>query len=146
MDMTQILPKGVSITPLKKIYHPKGEILHALKFSEKSFAGFGEAYFTTVHVGEIKGWKKHKKMVMNLVVPVGEVVFHFFHENKSTFIKVGATNYVRITVEPDIWMAFEGVSEGVNLLLNIASLPHDPLEAENVDIAFFPINVTAAEM
>jgi dTDP-4-dehydrorhamnose 3,5-epimerase len=146
MDMSQSVPKGVSITPLKRIHHPKGDILHALKYSEISFAGFGEAYFTTVSAGEIKGWKKHKKMVMNLVVPIGEVVFHFFHENKSTFIKAGASNYVRITVEPDIWMAFEGVSEGVNLVLNIANLPHDPLESENVDIEFFPITDTAAEI
>lgn len=37
--------EGVLITPLKKIYHPKGDIFHALKNMEVGYEGFGEAYF-----------------------------------------------------------------------------------------------------
>ena len=46
----------VNISELKKITHPKGDIYHALKSSENSYQGFGEAYFTNIHSGEIKGW------------------------------------------------------------------------------------------
>lgn len=130
---------GISVTPLKTIYHPNGDILHALKKTEESFSEFGEAYFTTINGGDIKGWKKHKKMVMNLIVPIGEVGFHFFHENERAFIQAGSSNYVRVTVAPNIWMAFEGLGDQLNLILNIASLPHDPLEAENADIGTFPL-------
>ena len=139
MDCRVKLLDGISVTPLKIIHHPKGNVLHALKNSEESFSDFGEAYFTTINGGDIKGWKKHRKMIMNLIIPIGEVGFHFFHENKSAFIQAGSSNYVRVTVEPNIWMAFEGIGDELNLILNIASLPHDPLEAENVDIGSFPL-------
>ena len=129
----------ISVTPLKIMYHPKGDVLHALKNTEESFSEFGEAYFTTINGGDIKGWKKHTKMVMNLIIPTGEVAFHFFRENESVTIQAGSSNYVRVTVEPDIWMAFEGLGDQLNLILNIASLPHDPSEAENVDIGTFPL-------
>jgi hypothetical protein len=31
-------------------------------------------------------------------------------------------------------MAFKGMNEGLNMLLNIASIPHNPQEAENVTL------------
>jgi len=31
-------------------------------------------------------------------------------------------------------MAFQGMGDQENILLNIASIPHDPLEAENLPI------------
>ena len=71
---------GVELTKLKKISHPKGDIFHALKSSENSFSGFGEAYFSSVNGEEIKGWKKHTQMVMNLIVPVGTVMFYIYDD------------------------------------------------------------------
>ncbi len=64
---------GVILTPLKKITHLKGDILHAMKKSEKEFSGFGEAYFSSVYKGKIKGWKKHNKMTLNIIVVKGEI-------------------------------------------------------------------------
>ena len=69
---------GVTLTPLKIIPHPSGDVLHGIKSSEASFAGFGEAYFSTINQGDIKGWKKHSKMTLNLVVPKGEIQFVIF--------------------------------------------------------------------
>ena len=69
------LMEGVTLTPLRQIHHSKGDVFHALKNTESSFSEFGEAYFTTVHAGETKGWKKHTRMRMNLIVPVGSVRF-----------------------------------------------------------------------
>ena len=76
---------GVIISPLKKIHHPKGDIFHAIKKSDVGFFGFGEAYFSTVNQGDIKGWKKHKEMILNLVVPVGEIEFVVYNENTKIF-------------------------------------------------------------
>ena len=69
--------KGLIISELNQIYNPKGDILHALKKSDSSFNNFGEAYFSFVKYNQIKGWKKHTKMNMNLIVPVGEIKFVF---------------------------------------------------------------------
>ena len=36
--------EGLIVTPLKRIFHPQGDIFHALKRSEGTFETFGEAY------------------------------------------------------------------------------------------------------
>lgn len=127
---------GVTLTPLRQIFHPKGDIFHGLKKSEESFNGFGEAYFSTVNTNDIKGWKKHTAMTMNIVVPMGEIEFVVYNEVTKEFFSTvlsSINNYQRLTVEPDLWMAFRGVGK-YNMLLNIASQEHDPAEAINIDI------------
>ena len=131
----------VVLTPLKIIENPAGNILHAMKDSDQGYTGFGEAYFSTVNHGFVKGWKKHTKMTLNLVVPDGAILFVLFdgREGSETYgeimeVELSQKNYQRLTVPPGIWMAFSGRSEGTNLLLNIASIQHDPAEAENLPL------------
>jgi dTDP-4-dehydrorhamnose 3,5-epimerase len=136
------LLKGVTLTKLKKISHPKGDVFHGLKSSENSFSGFGEAYFSSVLHSEIKGWKKHNNMVMNLIVPVGAIMFYIYDDEISQGVRCllgGEDNYSRLTIEPGYWVAFEGVGENFNLLLNIGSIEHDPTESINVSIDSFPM-------
>ena len=71
---------GIILTPLNKIYHPKGEIFKAIKKSDPTFNKFGEAYFSTINKGDIKGWKKHTKMILNLVVVIGEIEFVIYDD------------------------------------------------------------------
>lgn len=129
---------GVILTPLKQIHNPKGDIFHAMKKSDVGFDGFGEAYFSTIHQGDIKGWKKHTQMTLNLVVPIGEIEFIVYNEIEFFMVKLSSKNYQRLTVKSGLWMAFRGV-EDYNILLNLASLEHDPDEAINIaldDIAY----------
>ena len=65
--MDKINIDGVILTPLKKITHPRGDILHAMKENDSGYAGFGEAYFSTIKHGEIKGWNRHKQMTLKWV-------------------------------------------------------------------------------
>lgn len=136
--------EGVVLTPLKQIYHPKGDVFHGMKRSDPGFVDFGEAYFSTVHPGEVKPWKKHLKMTLNLVVPVGKIRF-VLHDDRpesatvgqTISVEIGSDNYQRLTVGPGIWMAFEGLELGLNLLLNIADMEHDPDEVERADLNRF---------
>jgi len=125
---------GVILTPLKQIPHPSGNILHAIKKSDDGYHGFGEAYFSTVHKGVIKGWKKHSMMTLNLVVPKGEIEFVCFDGRKYETVSLSKKNYQRLTVSPGIWLAFRGKQEGLNLLLNIADIEHNPDEAESCNL------------
>lgn len=120
--------------PSRVITHPKGDILHAIKASSKGFDQFGEVYFSTIKHGEIKGWKKHTKMVLNFVVPVGEVQFVVYNGSDFFTIILSKDNYQRLTIAPNLWVAFKGISENTNLILNVASIEHDPEEAVNVDL------------
>lgn len=127
---------GVTLTRLKQIQHTKGDVFHAMKKSDDGFDGFGEAYFSTVNQDDVKGWKKHTKMTLNLVVPVGEIEFVVYDKNSKEFfsVKLSKNNYQRLTVKPNLWMAFRGVGE-YNMLLNLASVEHDPKEAINIDLS-----------
>lgn len=133
------------VTQLKIIAHPKGDVFHALKASEGSFQGFGEAYFSTIRAGVTKGWKKHLRMHLNLVVPVGSIAFHVHNEalGQTKVFTLNHDNYQRLTVPPGNWLAFEGLFDGLSMLLNIANLEHDPDEAVNVDLNSFPFGSTS---
>ena len=126
---------GVVLTPLKQIYHPKGDIFHAMKKSDIGFDGFGEAYFSTINQNDIKGWKKHTNMTLNIVVPVGNIEFVVYDEKTKEFFstKISHDNYQRLTIKAGLWMAFKGL-EKHNMLLNLASIEHDPNEAINIGI------------
>lgn len=140
--MDQNLIDGVLVTPQKRILNPNGDILHALKSSGPGYAGFGEAYFSTVHAGAIKGWKRHRRVTLNLVVPVGMIRFVIHDDRANSLtngrfmdIKLGGESHARLTVPPGLWMAFQGCSESHNLLLNIIDEEHDSKEADNVDLS-----------
>ncbi len=126
---------GVILTPLKQIYNPKGDIFHAMKKSDNGYDGFGEAYFSTIYKGDIKGWKKHTKMTLNLIVPVGKIKFVIYDDKteESFSVILSQKNYHRLTVKAGLWMAFSGINDS-SILLNLASIEHDPSEAVNLDL------------
>ena len=124
---------GVILTPLKQIIHPKGDIFHAMKASDDDFCGFGEAYFSAINMGDVKGWKKHTEMTMNLVVAIGEVEFVIYDGDSFFNVKLSKNNYQRLTIKPNLWLAFRGLFTK-NILLNLASIEHDPNEAVNIKL------------
>ena len=135
--MDKIAIEGVILTPLKQIHHPKGDVFHAMKKNDVGFSGFGEAYFSTIHYQDVKPWKKHFEMTLNFVVPVGNIRFVIYDDRESSntngfFFDVilGVDNYQRITIPPNVWVAFSGIGKDYNLLLNIANLEHDPQEVD----------------
>lgn len=145
MDKVTCLTCGAIITPLRRITNPKGDVYHGLKACENSFKGFGEAYFSTVLAGVTKGWKLHRVMTLNLVVPVGSIDFYLRSEYGEIVesINLSERRYARLTVPPGVWMAFTGIDSGLNLLLNIASIQHDPDEAITAPLEQFPLAKTS---
>jgi len=126
---------GIILTPLKQIHNLKGDIFHAMKKSDIGYDGYGEAYFSTIKTGDIKGWKKHTKMTLNLVVPLGEVEFVVYNENNKEFFNVvlSQNNYQRLTIKPGLWLSFRGIDQ-YNMLLNLANIEHDSHEAINKEL------------
>ena len=139
---------GVNITPLSIIDTKGGDVLHAMKISDHGYSGFGEAYFSTIEPDAIKGWKRHKQMVLNLVVPVGTVRFILFddrdnQDNVNQFQEVTLSiedGYSRLTIPPMIWVGFQGLGLQKSLVLNIANIEHSPEEVERKEIAEIKFN------
>ena len=46
----------ILVTPLKRIATDGGDVMHAIKKSEKGFEGFGEAYFSWVEGGAMQSF------------------------------------------------------------------------------------------
>lgn len=130
----------ILVTPLRRIDTDGGDVLHIMRQNDNGYIGFGEAYFSCVYVGAIKAWKRHTRMTMNLVVPLGHVRFVFRCINvdgdeEFRTEEIGIDRYVRITVPPGIWFGFQGMGSTQSLVLNIASIPHDPNEVERLALA-----------
>ena len=66
---------GVVVTPLGQFASDSGSVMHVIKKSDATFSDFGEAYISTVKKNCVKGWKRHREMICNLVVSSGAVRF-----------------------------------------------------------------------
>jgi dTDP-4-dehydrorhamnose 3,5-epimerase len=94
-----------------------------------------------VETDVIKAWKKHNRMTLNLVVPVGRIGFVIFDDRKNSITCdsyqqeiLGKENYFRITIPPGLWFGFKGLGKGLNLLMNLANIEHTPLEGEKKNL------------
>ncbi|MBI1202286.1 MAG: dTDP-4-dehydrorhamnose 3,5-epimerase [Rhodopseudomonas sp.] len=139
---------GLEIIPLRIIADDRGSVMHMLRADAMHFASFGEIYFSTVHRGVVKGWKRHRQMQLSLAVPVGAIRFVCFDgrpdsvtAGRSVDLTIGPANYKLLIIPPGVWTAFQGVAEGTSLLANCASIPHDPAEADNRSLDDSPMNV-----
>lgn len=133
--------EGVLLTPQRIITVTGGDVLHAMKRGDVGECGFGEAYFSTVEQGAVKAWKRHRLVTMNLVVPVGQIRFVMYDDRPGAATRgvfqdvvLSTRHYSRLTVAPMVWIGFQGLGSPLNLLLNVASIPHDPGETERLDV------------
>ena len=114
---------------------PGGDVMHAMKVSSEGYVGFGEAYFSKINYGNIKGWKRHNRMTLNLIVPVGKIKFVLYDDRQAcepTFQEfiLSTDNYVKLTIPPKIWVGFQGLCKSGSMLLNIADLEHSKIEVD----------------
>ena len=130
---------GITVTPLNRFSVENGDVLHAMKCSDTGYSGFGEAYFTTINPKSIKGWKRHHRMTLNLVVILGKVKFVVTdgEEKYAEYILSPHECYSRLTIAPKIWLAFEGVSSAPSIILNLADIVHDSSEYDSRKISDF---------
>lgn len=138
---TEPIIEGVRIRPLQQIGDDRGMVMHMLRADSPDFEGFGEIYFSTVKLGVVKAWKRHRRMVQNFAVPVGAIRLVIFDDRAGSStcgvlqeITTGFNHYGLIRIPPMVWYGFKGMGENEAMIVNCASLPHDPLEVERADI------------
>ena len=98
---------NIKVSSQKRIKVEGGDVLHILNSKESDFKIFNEAYFSIIESNYIKGWKLHKEMTMNLIVPIGNVQFIFYSEKGELLLNktIGEHNYCRLTVPPNmVWI------------------------------------------
>ena len=129
--------KDVLITPLTIIDVPGGNVLHAIKKTDDGYKGFGEAYFSQIKLNVIKAWKRHERMTLNIVVPIGKIRFVMFDDRdlantQLQELVISDKNYCRLTIPPKIWVGFQGLSKDDSVILNVANIEHDSSESDQV--------------
>lgn len=139
----------VIVTKISQIPVSGGDVMHVMRLSDSTFKGFGEAYFSKITFESIKAWKKHTEMFLNLVVPVGEVLFYLIDDRAGSVtnggimkVRLSNSNYNRLTIPPGVWLGFKGLSKIESLILNVASLPHSESEVLRLPTSHFNVDWT----
>lgn len=130
---------GVSVVPLARIPDERGTIYHMLRRTDPHFVEFGEIYFSSIYRGVIKGWHRHRLMVLNYACVRGRIKLVLYDERPDSPSKghiqeefLGPDDYSLVVIPPGIWTGFKGMAEE-SLVANCASLPHDPSNTERLD-------------
>ena len=140
MDENEKVIQGILFSPVKKINHENGDLFHIIRSFDEGFDGFGEAYISTVKYNEIKAWKRHFKMTANMVVPCGRVKMIIFDDRADSKTNgifneyiLSIDNYYRLTIPPNLLYGFMGLDKEINMIINVANIPHNPNEQINYE-------------
>jgi dTDP-4-dehydrorhamnose 3,5-epimerase len=131
---------GVHVRPLRRIPDERGTIFHMLRETDPHFARFGEIYFSSVYAGVVKGWHRHQEMTLNYACVFGRVKVAMFDDRegsstRGTLMEVflGVDSYNLLSIPPDVWNGFKGLSEPQALVANCCSHAHDPKRSSRMD-------------
>jgi dTDP-4-dehydrorhamnose 3,5-epimerase len=131
---------GVQVIPLRRIPDERGTILHMLKCTDPHFQQFGEIYFSTVHLGVIKGWHKHQEMTLNYACVEGRIKLVLYDDRENSPTKcelmevfLGPDNYSLVIIPPEVWNGFKGMSAPYAIVANCCTHPHDPSRSVRMD-------------
>ena len=143
--MISSLPSDFIVTPLKRISHPLGDILHIIQIGTPGTSVIQEVYASHINKNETKGWKRHLRLPLNIVVIAGKISFSFVDDRSrdidppcSRLLLSPTDNHIRITVPPLVWVSFTGLHD-LNILINSIPELHDSHEAENLPLSAFPL-------
>lgn len=133
---------GVITTELRQIRDARGAVLHMLRCDAPDFTRFGECYFSEVLPGAVKAWKRHRVQTQNVAIPVGRIRFVIYDDRngsptrgKVQVLELGREDsYLRLRIPPGLWYGFACIGETPALVVNCADVPHDPADAETLEM------------
>eukprot|EP01133_Synstelium_polycarpum_P004768 gene4768-5555_t len=103
----------------EQIADERGAVFHYLRADDPAFKGFGEAYYSKVNPGIVKGWKYHREISQEFCVPFGRIdlVVYDGREDSTTFGQIDKitldddANYFRLSLPPGLWYSFKATSK-----------------------------------
>ena len=132
--------EGVIVQPLREITDNRGSVLHMMRRDSELFKQFGEVYFSEIHSGKVKAWKRHKKQTQNLTVPLSKIRLVIFdnrpssrtHGNIAEYQLGRPDHYRLVQIPPMLWYGFQASGGETALIVNCADQPHDPEDTESL--------------
>jgi len=106
--------------------------MEMLRRDDPIFAGFGQAYFSTIFPGVIKAWHAHRRQTDTMVVIKGICKIGFYDARKESAtlgkthsVVVGEFNPMLVQIPPGIYHGFKALSSEEVLLVNLPSEPYN---------------------
>ena len=131
---------GVIKTHLKQIEDSRGKVMHIMKSTDPHFEQFGEVYFSWIYPKAVKAWSKHLRMKMHYAVPVGSIKLVLFDDREASSTRgevaeyiLGSDTYSLLTIPLGLWYGFKAIGSESALIVNCATIPHDPSEIMRLD-------------
>ncbi len=124
--------EGVVIRPLRKIPDERGTIMHGVR-KDNILNEFGEVYFKKLYFGVVNGWHVHEELILNYICVLGMIKLVLYDMRKDSKtngqlqeIFMGEDNYCLVHIPPGIANGSKGMTSPYSMMVNVASLPHDP--------------------
>jgi len=131
---------GVRVIALKRIPDERGTVFHMLRRTDPHFLEFGEIYFSSVYMGIVKGWHRHRDMTLNYACIYGRVKLVLYDERSESPTRgelmelfLGPDDYSLAVIPPGVWNGFKGMSEPMAIVANCCTHPHDPARSDRLD-------------
>ena len=131
---------GVQLTPLKKICDERGRVMHLMRRDWPVFNSFGEAYFSVVNPGVVKGWHLHREITLNYTAVTGMIKCVLFDDREDSPTRgevnelfLGEDNYQLITIPTGIWNGVKGVGTSESIIALVLDKPYNPDEVVRLD-------------
>ena len=132
--MDKIKFKKLKITKLKN-----GNIFHIFKNS-KSIKKINEIYCSQIKFNKIKAWKKHKKVNLKLVVPIGKVKFVMYNKKNFYSAVVGEKKFGILTIPSGYWYGFKGENKHKSLIISFIDHKFSESETERKELKSIKYN------
>ena len=117
---------------LDTIETPNSNIVKIINKHKSNFFGINEVYSSSFKKNVIRAWKKHTKMICNILVTRGSIKFVFFDDNFETSDEIILTDKQNkiLLIKPKIWFGFKGM-KNINTLFNFSNILHVDKEVKN---------------
>ena len=136
-DKGVVVKKSIMFVALSVLKHSVFALIGLSKWQKAIIAvKFHNQLFSILETGVRGGVNEEDTIIdVDTLLKSVKAVEGVIRKNKKEFfaVKISKNNYQRLTVKAGVWMAFRGVGE-YNMLLNLASVEHDPSEAVNIDL------------
>ena len=129
---------GVTVKPLRRFRDERGQLMKMQEATDPEFKGFGEVYFSTVHPGAVKAWRRSPAW-RNYRVVHGAIrlVLADRRDGSPTCgavdeIEMGDDHDVLVQIPPGVWSGFTGLGVGEAIVCDLTDRPNAAVRVEKL--------------
>ena len=131
--------EGVTVKPLRRARDARGSVMKMQESTDPEFKGFGEVYFSTVHPGAVKAWRRSPAW-RNYRVVHGAIrlVLADRRDGSPTCgaideIEMGEEHDVLVQIPPGVWSGLVGLGTCEAIVCDLTDRPHAAAAVERLE-------------